>query len=109
MNFACHSPSERNVPASPPIAEVTTPRLPLVWGPPALRVPVGLAYRFEAYIPRERPRLGYYAMPLSWGEDVIGWVNCIHRRGILDIGAGHVTERDRGAGFARTFNDETPG
>ena len=46
-------------------------------------------------------------MPLSWGEDVVGWVNCTRRVGILDVGAGYVTGRDRGAGFARAFDDET--
>ena len=44
-------------------------------------------------------------MPLSWGEDVTGWVNCTRREDILDIGAGTVIERDRGA-FARALDDE---
>ena len=42
-------------------------------------------------------------MPLSWGNDVIGWVNCTRRAGILDGGVGYVTGRDCGAGFARAF------
>ena len=45
-------------------------------------------------------------MPLSWGDDVIGWVNCARRAGILDIDVGYITKQDRGAGFARAFNDE---
>ena len=79
---------------------------PLVWDRPRFEHLWGWPYRFEAYVPRERRRLGYYAMPLSWGGDVIGWVNCTRRERILDIAAGTVIERDRGAGFARAFDDE---
>ncbi len=79
---------------------------PLVWDRPRFEHLWGWPYRFEAYVPRERRRLGYYAMPLSWGEDVIGWVNCTRRGNLLDIDAGYVIERDRGAGFARAFDDE---
>ena len=33
------------------------------------------AYRFEAYTPAPKRKLGYYAMPLLWHERVIGWGN----------------------------------
>ena len=79
---------------------------PLVWDRPRFEHLWGWPYRFEAYVPRERRRLGYYAMPVSWGEEVIGWVNCTRRGSLLDVDAGYVTERDRGAGFARAFDDE---
>jgi len=32
-------------------------------------------YRFEAYTPAPKRKLGYYAMPLLWRERVIGWAN----------------------------------
>ena len=32
-------------------------------------------YRFEAYTPAPKRKLGYYAMPLLWRERVVGWAN----------------------------------
>src|ERR1044071_1048533 len=32
-------------------------------------------YRFEAYTPVAKRKLGYYAMPLLWRDRVIGWAN----------------------------------
>ena len=35
----------------------------------------GWVYRFEAYTPPSKRKLGYYALPLLWRERVIGWGN----------------------------------
>ena len=35
----------------------------------------GWVYRFEAYTPAAKRERGYYALPLLWKEDVIGWAN----------------------------------
>src|SRR5256885_12596249 len=35
----------------------------------------GWVYRFEAYTPAPKRKLGYYAMPLLWRDRVIGWGN----------------------------------
>jgi hypothetical protein len=35
----------------------------------------GWRYRFEAYTPPSKRKLGYYALPLLWGERVVGWGN----------------------------------
>ena len=35
----------------------------------------GWTYRFEAYTPVQKRKLGYYAMPVLWRDQVIGWVN----------------------------------
>ncbi len=43
----------------------------------------GWAYRFEAYTPAPRRKLGYYALPLLWGERVIGWGNLSVAEGVL--------------------------
>ena len=32
-------------------------------------------YRFEAYTPVAKRKLGYYALPLLWRDRVIGWGN----------------------------------
>jgi uncharacterized protein YcaQ len=35
----------------------------------------GWIYRFEAYTPAPKRKLGYYALPLLWHDRVIGWGN----------------------------------
>jgi hypothetical protein len=35
----------------------------------------GWRYRFEAYTPPSKRKLGYYALPLLWRDRVIGWGN----------------------------------
>ena len=41
----------------------------------------GWVYRFEAYTPAPKRKLGYYALPLLWRDRVIGWGNLAVRNG----------------------------
>ena len=52
-----------------------TPFDPLVWDRRRFQLLWGWAYRFEAYTPPAKRKLGYYALPMLWGERVIGWGN----------------------------------
>jgi uncharacterized protein len=52
-----------------------TPFDPVVWDRRRFEVFWRWAYRFEAYTPAPKRKLGYYAMPLLWHEHVIGWGN----------------------------------
>ena len=52
-----------------------TPFDPLVWDRRRFELFWGWAYRFEAYTPAPKRKLGYYALPLLCGEQVIGWGN----------------------------------
>lgn len=45
-------------------------------------------YRFEAYTPAAKRKLGYYAMPLLWRDRVIGWANLSIKNGALDYRLG---------------------
>ncbi len=79
---------------------------PLVWDRRRFEHLWGWPYRFEAYTPPPKRRLGYYAMPLLWGSDVIGWVNCTqHADGSLDVKAGFVG-RKPGSDFRLAFEAE---
>jgi uncharacterized protein YcaQ len=53
----------------------------------------GWAYRFEAYTPAARRKLGYYAMPLLWRDRVIGWANLAVQNGKLKPELGYVASR----------------
>ena len=52
-----------------------TPFDPVVWDRRRFELLWGWAYRFEAYLPAPRRKLGYYALPLLWRDRVIGWGN----------------------------------
>lgn len=48
---------------------------PVVWDRRRFELLWGWRYRFEAYTPAPKRQLGYYAMPLLWRGQVIGWGN----------------------------------
>ncbi len=49
----------------------------------------GWAYRFEAYTPAPKRKLGYYAHPLLWRDRVIGWANLAVKNGTLTTDLGY--------------------
>lgn len=58
----------------------------------------GWSYRFEAYTPPPKRKLGYYALPLLWRDRVIGWGNLAVKNGGLTSDLGYVAgkaPRDR--------------
>ena len=79
---------------------------PLVWDRRRFEHLWGWPYRFEAYTPPAQRRLGYYALPLLWGTEVIGWVNCALIAGRLDIQPGFVGRKPTGTAFRRAFDAE---
>jgi uncharacterized protein YcaQ len=63
---------------------------PVVWDRRRFELFWGWPYRFEAYTPTARRRWGYYALPLLWGDRVIGWANCSVASGRLEAESGYV-------------------
>jgi uncharacterized protein YcaQ len=56
---------------------------PIVWDRGRFETFWGWAYRFEAYTPAAKRKLGYYALPLLWRDRVIGWGNvAVNGRGL---------------------------
>ena len=64
------------------------------------------SYRFEAYTPVAKRVRGYYAMPLLWGDAVIGWANARVVDGELDVDVGFVDKRPRERDFGRELDAE---
>jgi uncharacterized protein YcaQ len=50
----------------------------------------GWTYRFEAYTPPLKRKLGYYALPLLWRDRVVGWANLAVKNGALLSDFGYV-------------------
>ncbi|HKP59444.1 MAG TPA: crosslink repair DNA glycosylase YcaQ family protein [Polyangiales bacterium] len=79
---------------------------PLVWDRRRFELFWGWAYRFEAYTPVSKRKLGYYALPLLWREHIIGWANLTARDGQLDCQLGFVERRPRERVFSAALEAE---
>jgi hypothetical protein len=55
----------------------------------------GWIYRFEAYTPAPKRKLGYYALPLLWRDRLIGWGNLSVKNGALRSELGYVGGQPR--------------
>lgn len=64
---------------------------PVVWDRDRFQRLWGWAYRFEAYTPPALRVRGYYAMPLLWRDQVIGWGNLLVVDGTLRADLGYVS------------------
>jgi uncharacterized protein YcaQ len=66
----------------------------------------GWVYRFEAYTPALKRKLGYYAMPMLWGDRMIGWANISVKNATLDFEFGYVKSQPRDRVFKRELEAE---
>jgi hypothetical protein len=84
--------------ASQHTVRLLTPFDPLVWDRDRFELLWGWVYRFEAYTPAPKRKLGYYALPLLWRDRVIGWGNLSVKDGELKSEFGYIEShptRDR--------------
>ena len=80
---------------------------PIVWDRKRFDLFWNWAYRFEAYTPPALRKLGYYALPLLWRDEVIGWANVAVAGGVLQSSFGFVAGRaPRDAAFRRGLEQE---
>ena len=63
---------------------------PVVWDRARFELLWGWGYRFEAYTPTSKRKLGYYALPLLWQDRIIGWGNLSVKNGQLQSEIGYV-------------------
>ena len=76
---------------------------PVVWDRRRFRLLWGWEYKFEAYVPAHKRRMGHYAMPMLWGEQMLGWANLSVVDGRLRHELGFVGARPRSSGFRRAL------
>jgi uncharacterized protein YcaQ len=80
---------------------------PIVWDRLRFELLWGWTYRFEAYTPAPKRKLGYYALPLLWQAHVIGWATVSATDGVLAPQLGFVSgARPRERAFGRELDDE---
>jgi uncharacterized protein YcaQ len=80
---------------------------PVVWDRRRFELFWGWAYRFEAYTPAPKRVRGYYALPLLWQGQVIGWGNLAWRGGRLQAELGYVAGKaPRGTAYKHALAAE---
>ncbi len=79
---------------------------PIVWDRRRFQHLWGWEYRFEAYTPLAKRRRGYYAMPLLYEGEMIGWVNLSIPGGRLQVDAGFIGSPPRDKVFRRALDAE---
>ena len=90
----------------PRVVRLLAPFDPLVWDRRRFAMLWDWEYRFEAYTPAAERRLGYYAMPLLWGEQVIGWANAAMAAAGLQVTTGFIGAVPKGQEFRRALDAE---
>jgi hypothetical protein len=79
---------------------------PIVWDRRRFEMLWGWAYRFEAYTPVPKRKLGYYALPLLWQDRVVGWGNLSVQNGKLRSTFGYVSRRPKDRAFTHALDEE---
>jgi uncharacterized protein YcaQ len=85
-------PAGERVSRRPParVVRLLAPFDPIVWDRRRFELLWRWSYRFEAYTPAIKRQRGYYALPLLWGDQVIGWSNLSVKEGVLLSEIGYV-------------------
>jgi uncharacterized protein len=102
-------PAEETLASGRPddVVRLLAPFDPVVWDRRRFEILWGWAYRFEAYTPVSKRKLGYYALPLLWHDRVIGWANVSAKNGTLQSEFGYIASRPpHGRLFRRALDDE---
>ena len=89
-----------------PTGFALTPFDPVVWDRRRFELLWNWSYRFEAYTPAPKRRFGYYALPLLWGDRVIGWGNVSVRNRALHADVHYVGEPPADPSFIRQLDAE---
>jgi uncharacterized protein YcaQ len=90
-----------------PMVRFLAPFDPVVHDRTRFEILWGWVYRFEAYTPAAKRKLGYYALPLLWQDRVIGWGNLSVKNGQLSSDLGYVAgQPPRDRAFKRELEAE---
>jgi uncharacterized protein YcaQ len=101
-------PADETTDASsiPEVVRFLAPFDPVVHDRDRFELLWGWTYRFEAYTPAVKRKLGYYAMPLLWRDRVIGWANLSVKNGVLDYDPGYIESPPSDRNFKRELEAE---
>lgn len=92
--------------AMPHAVRLLAPFDPVVWDRRRFEHLWGWPYRFEAYTVKAKRHWGYYALPMLWGDQVIGWANLAIRDERLQAELGFVAGRPSEGTFLQALEEE---
>jgi hypothetical protein len=78
---------------------------PVVWDRRRFQSFWGWEYKLEAYVPAHKRRMGHYAMPMLWGEQMLGWANLKVVNGQLKPELGFAGPRPRDKAFKLALDE----
>jgi uncharacterized protein YcaQ len=106
-NVDWYWPAEENIDGQfPEVVRFLAPFDPTVHDRDRFELLWGWTYRFEAYTPAPKRKLGYYAMPLLWRDRVIGWANLAVKNGELACNLGYIESPPSDPAFKRELAAE---
>lgn len=80
---------------------------PVVWDRRRFTLLWDWTYKFEAYTPPAQRQFGYYALPMLWHDEVIGWANVSANEGRLAPAFGYVAGKaPAGVAFRSALDEE---
>ena len=79
---------------------------PIVWDRARFEHLWRWPYRFEGYTPKAKRHWGYYALPMLWGDRVIGWANTTRIGDQLRVSLGFINRRPSGRDFENGLEAE---
>lgn len=78
---------------------------PVVWDRRRFQLLWGWEYKLEAYMPSHKRRMGHYALPMQWGEEMLGWANLKVVDGRLQHELGFAGPRPRSSAFQLALDE----
>lgn len=90
----------------PQAVRLLAPFDPLVWDRERFARLWGWEYRFEAYTPRAKRTRGHYALPMLYGDRVIGWANARVEADRLVLDVGFDGPAPKSPAFRRALDEE---
>jgi len=79
---------------------------PIAWDRRRFALLWGWTYKFEAYTPAAQRRMGHYALPILWGDQIPGWANLKLVDGRLQHELGFAGKPPRGTAFRAALEEE---
>ena len=89
-----------------PRVRVFAPFDPVVWDRRRFAILWGWEYRLEAYTPPSKRVFGYYALPIVWRDDAVGWANASVVDGTLRVSVHYARAVPRARVFRRELEEE---
>ncbi|MEM9354723.1 MAG: crosslink repair DNA glycosylase YcaQ family protein [Pseudomonadota bacterium] len=89
-----------------PTVRFLAPFDPVVWDRERFKHLWGWTYRFEAYKPKSERIRGYYAMPMLFNDDIIGWAEVKSNDSGMDVKLGFIRKRPKSRSFKSALDAE---